>query len=224
MKSPNNFFYKLLTAAFFLVLLGGSQVQAQKYFEGSISYAIRLSGKVAQELMTNDPANIMDMHIKDDNFIVHLSGGRIPRTFLFIGDSNHTYVVDAATRRAYRRTYYVEDTNAVPPVAEPTGKKVSIKGYQCDEYKVERPEDETVTLYYVTDAIRVNMDLYAGMDKAKADFMTKGLDGRIPLRKLIKSPGLTTEIDMRSVKARKLEKENFLIPASFKLKGRDPRK
>jgi hypothetical protein len=224
MKSPNNSFFKLLAAALFVLLMGGQQVQAQKYFEGSISYAIRLSGKVALELMTNDPANIMDMHIKDDNFIVHLSGGRIPRTFLFIGDSNHTYVVDAATRRAYRRTYYIEDTTVAAPVAEPTGEKVSIKGYVCDEYKVERPKDETITYYYVNDAVRINLDLYAGMDKARADFLTEGLDGRIPLRKIIKSPGLTTEIDMRSLKAKDLDKENFLIPASFKLKNRDPRK
>lgn len=224
MISPNNFFFKLFSAAFLLTLLSAGQAQGQASFEGSISYAIRLSGKDAQELMTNDPANILDMHIKEDNFIVHLSGGRIPRTFLFIGDSNHTYVVDAATRRAYKRTYYVEDTTIAPPVAEPTGKQIVIKGYQCDEYKVVRPREKVTTLYYVTDAVRVNTDLYAGKDKAKADFMTKGLDGRIPLRKIIKTPGLTTEIDMRSVKARKLEKENFLIPASFKLKGRDPRK
>ncbi|MEM0996144.1 MAG: hypothetical protein AAGN35_03650 [Bacteroidota bacterium] len=209
------------------LLLGAllpATVQAQEAFEGSFSFAIRLSGKQAPEFLANEPANVMNMHLKEDNFIIHLSGGRIARTFLFIGDSNHTYVIDAANRRAFRRTYFQEDSTATPPKAKPTGKKIMIKNIECEEYLVTKSREKTKIYYYVSDQYRVDTQAYAGKDKAKADFLTLGLEGRIPLRKIIKTPSLTTEIDLRNAQPRDLDIENFRIPESFKLRGRDPRK
>jgi hypothetical protein len=210
----------LLLIGFMLLTLA---VQAQGSFEGSISYAIRVSGKDAQSFLENDPPKKMDLHVKEDNYIINLSGGRIPRTLLFIGDSNETYIVDAANRRAFRETYYVDTVKTVPS-AVATGKVVDIKGIACKEYVVDKPKIQEKVYYYVNDQYKVDMGLYVGMTEAKADFLTKGLEGCIPLRKVIKSPMLTTELDLMSVKKTTHAPENFLIPEGFKLKKRDPRK
>lgn len=189
-------------------------------FEGSVRYTIRLTGKDALEFGEMKPANRMDMHIRKDDFIIHLFGGQKPKTFLYIGDSNHTYIIDAANLRAFRKDYYV-DTTEVIPKAVPTGTTEMVKTYECKVYKVDRPE--RITYYYVNDQFRVNTDDYKDKDEAKANFLTEGLGGRIPLKTVIKEPGLTTEIELVSIEKKQLDKENFLIPGNFKLKGRDPR-
>lgn len=212
------------TLLLFTLTLFSHTVEAQASFEGSLSYAIRLTGKQAQEFLVNEPATKMDVHIKADNFIINLSGGRIPRTFLFVGDSNHTYIVDAANRRAFLRTYYIPDSNAVVPTAKPTGNTKMINGTECQEYKVVKPKRKEIILYYVNDQYRVDPHLFEDKDEAKADFLTKGLDGRIPFMKIIKTPGLTTELELKLIKSRDLDIENFRIPHGFKIKKRDPRK
>lgn len=191
-------------------------------FEGSVFYNIRVSGKDAASFMANKPPNKMAMHIKDDNMLVNLSGGQRPRTFLYIGDSNHTYLVDAPNRRAFRKDYY-KDTSNVVPTARKLDKTAVVKGYDCNVYGMKRPGQ--IIYFYVSDKFRVDTTLYAGeeKDEAKADFLIKGLGGRIPLKKVIKTRMLTTELEVTKINQTELHEENFLIPESFKLKGRDPR-
>jgi hypothetical protein len=212
-----------ILAAGMILLLAPVQSHAQQpSFEGSVNYTIRLSGKMADEMLSNNPPTKMDLHIKDDNFIINLMGGRIPRTFLFIGDSNETYIVDAGNRRAYKRTYF-EDTAAVSPKAVPTGLTATVKGYTCQEYKVTYTDRKEIVLFYVTDEFRVDPALFANKKDAKADFLVEGLEGRIPLRKVIKTPEVVTEIDLASIKAVTHDISNFRIPEGFVLRKRDPR-
>jgi hypothetical protein len=221
MKNLASTFPKLLV----LLVLGigfGATTQAQGSFEGSVSYAIRVTGKDAQVFLENEPPKKLDLHIKEDNYIINLSGGRIARTMLYIGDSNDTYIIDAANRRAFKETYYVDTVKTVP-IAVATGKLVDIKGIACKEFMVDKPKTQEKIFYYVNDLYRVDLALYVGKTEAKADFMTKGLEGRIPLRKVIKTPSLTTELDLMSIKKAVHDPENFLVPKGFKLKKRDPR-
>lgn len=212
------------TLALGLILLAASSLSGQtSSFEGSLSYGIRVTGKNAQAYLENEPPKRMDLHVKEDNYIINLSGGRIARTLLFIGDSNETYIVDAANKRAFRETYF-RDTVKTVPTAVATGKTVDIKGIACKEYVVEKPKIQEKVFYYVSDLYQVDMTLYASHTEAKTDFLTKGLEGRIPLRKVIQTPNLTTEIDLISVKKTTHDPENFLIPHGFVLKKRDPRK
>jgi hypothetical protein len=199
-----------------------SNVHAQTAsFEGTVDYNIRVTGKDAQAFLENEPPKKMLVHVKGGNYIISLSGGRIARTMLFIADSNETYIIDAANRRAFKETYYL-DTVKVMPEAKPTGKTVDIKGIACKEYLLNRQGEQV--FYYVSDLYRVDLKLYDGKTEAKADFMTRGLEGRIPLRKVIKSPNLETMLDLNSVKKTVHAPENFQIPAGFKIKKRDPRK
>ncbi len=205
------------------MLLFSLGLQGQS-FEGTVKYNVRVTGKAAQDYLVNEPPTGIMMHIKEDNFIVKLTGGRIARTFLFIGDSNHTYVVDIPNKRYFQRTYYA-DTSDYKPVVAPTGKTLKVQGYTCEEYKVSRKDRKEIDLYYVNDDFRVDTTLYAEHDGAKADFLVPGLGGRIPLMKVIKTPDLTTSIELALIKEEDFPMEAFRIPDGFSSKKkRDPRK
>ena len=105
--------YGILVLAFFLMVLPGI-IHAQNYFEGSVTYNITLSGDDANAIMENNPPKKMDMHVKDDNFIIQLYEARVPRTFLFIGDSSHTFGIDGAAHVYYLRDYYRDTIGFVP--------------------------------------------------------------------------------------------------------------
>lgn len=222
MKKSASSILSILAAALTLLLAPVQSHAQQPSFEGSVSYTIRLTGKAADELLTNEPPKKMDLHVKEDNFIINLSGGRIPRTFLFIGDSSETYIIDMGNRRAYKRTYF-EDTVAVSPKAEPTGVTAEVKGHTCQEYKATYTDRKEIVLFYVTDEYRVDPALFEGKKDAKADFLVEGLEGRIPLKKVIKTPELVTEIELVSIKATTHDIANFRIPKGFILRKRDPR-
>lgn len=226
MISPSISFPKaILTLAGLLFgFLLHAQQDAAASFEGTVVYNIRVSGKQAQAYMVNEPPKQMTMHVKENNFIVKLSGGRIPRTFLFIADSNHTYIVDFANSRYFQRTYY-NDTSNVKPVAVPTGETKKIKGRDCMEYVSKRTDRKENTYYYVHDDFRVDTTLFDTLDGAKADFLIQGLAGRIPLMKVIKTPGLETSVELAVIKHEKFPIEAFAIPEGFSgKKKRDPRK
>ncbi len=220
MKNLASTFPKLLVLL--ALVIGFGTAQAQGSFEGSVSYAIRVSGKDAQVFLENEPPKKLDLHIKEDNYIINLSGGRIARTMLYIGDSNDTYIIDAANRRAFKETYYIDTVKTVP-IAVATGKLLDIKGIACKEYMVDKPKTQEKIFYYVSDLYKVDLALFVGKTEAKTDFMTKGLEGRIPLKKIIKTPTLTTELDLLSVKKAVHSPENFMVPKGFKIKRRDPR-
>lgn len=222
MNSKRISFPKVLLAlmAFFM----GLNLQAQTSFEGTVVYNIRVYGKDAQNYLLNDPPKQMTMHIKENNFIVKLSGGRIPRTFLFIPDSNHTYIVDIPNERYFQRTYYVDSSEYVP-TAKPTGETKEVQNRECQEYLVKRTDRKENVYYYVHDDFRVDSTLFDTLDAAKADFLVPGLGGRIPFMKVIKTPTLTTSIELAVIKREEFPLEAFRIPEGFSnKKKRDPRK
>ena len=217
--SRKNIFF-LIGFCLFLSLLAPS-LKAQSFFEGSLSYSISLDGKIAEDLNSNKPAQKMDMHIKGGDFIVQLYEARIPKTFLFISDSNHTYVVDAANQTYFLRDYYY-DPDTVVPTAQIVKDTAHIMGHICRIYRVEKKG--MVTYYYAPDDLRVDTRLYKGKDEAKANFLIEGLEGRIPLKTVIKKPGFETTILVTSIKPKVLAPNNFRIPGSFERKIRDRRK
>lgn len=206
-----------------MMLLLSLGLQGQS-FEGTVKYNVRVTGKSAPDYLVNDPPNGIMMHIKEDNFIVKLTGGRIARTFLFIGDSNHTYVVDIPNKRYFQRTYF-RDTSDYKPVVAPTGKTKKVQGYTCQEYKVNRTDRKEIDYFYVHDDFQVDTTLFTEHDGAKADFLVPGLGGRIPLMKVIKTPNLTTSVELALIKEEEFPLAAFRIPKGFSnKKKRDPRK
>ncbi len=205
---------------FALLFVGLNGAYGQTPFEGSINYNISLTGDDAEFLLQNNPAKKMTFHLKDDNFIVHLYEARIPRTFLFIGDSNHTYVVDAAESVYYLRDYY-RDTTGFIPKAKLIKETAEVRGIACKVYQAKFPD--MIVEYYVTPLYVADTSLYAVLNEAKADFLIPGLGGMIPMKKIIREKGITTTLEMTSIVPAELGIENFRIPRSFVRKKRDHR-
>ncbi|GAB4411684.1 MAG: hypothetical protein OHK0039_17050 [Bacteroidia bacterium] len=214
----------LLPTVLLMLLAGPLRLAAQQtYFEGSVFYEVEISGAQAEALKLNEPNNRMLMHVKDADYIIQLSGGRYPKTFMFVADSNYEYSIDLTNRRAFRYSSHA-DLNRVeeaPVKAVATGKEEVILGQTCQEYRVRKEGAEF--LYYVSDAYRVNTALYPPKTQAKAGFLAPGLDGRIPLRTIRKESGLIVTTTARKVTPNAFDVEQFRIPADFEVKNRDYR-
>jgi hypothetical protein len=197
------------------------------YFEGLIKYNIEVTGikgvpsKESQEFLAKKPCLNMDMYFKDGDFIINMYNGEFPTTRLFIADSNRTYTIDVPNQRAFRFEQY-EPESSTPPTALATGKKLVVAGVECEEYKVEKP-NRTI-LYYVSDKYRVNTKLFKGKTRAYASFLTKGLNGRIPLKTIQKTNNLQITTTATKIQPQKLQKEQFRIPNGWKVSGLDLRR
>ena len=122
----------ILFISFFLITL---PAKAQHFFEGSLTFDVELKGPASEMLNKNEPNNKMTMHLRGADYIVLLSGGRYPKTFLFVADSNHEYSVDMAKREAYKYSMHGDQARASemadranPVVAKPTGKQTEVAG------------------------------------------------------------------------------------------------
>lgn len=195
------------------------------YFEGSLSFEVRLKGATADMIKQNEPNKKLLMHLKDADYIVQLSGGRYPKTFLFVADSNVEYSMDMANKRAFRFSSFNDLTQAAKeapkPEAAPTGKKEQIQGIWCEEYRMKT--EKALFLYYVNDDYRVNLARFPDKPNTKASFLARGLDGRIPLKTVKRQSGLTAITSLTKVMPREFDQEQFQIPPNFKVKKRDYR-
>ena len=195
------------------------------YFEGSLAFEVEFKGQLAPMLKENEPNTKLLMHLKDADYIVQLSGGRYPKTFIFVADSNVEYSMDMANKRAFRYSSYAdlskEGAKTAPPKAVPTGKKEQVHGIWCEEYRV--VADESQFLYYVNDEYRVNLARFPSNAQSKASFLANGLEGRIPLKTIKRQQGLMAITTLTKATPREFDKEQFQIPPNFLVKNRDYR-
>ncbi|MEM7659141.1 MAG: DUF4412 domain-containing protein [Bacteroidota bacterium] len=220
------------TTCCLLLSLGGMNVlpaqdssPGSSYFEGSMSFEVRLKGANADMIKQNEPNTKLLMHLKEADYIVQLSGGRYPKTFLFVADSNVEYSMDMANKRAFRFSSFNDLTQeakeAPAPTAEPTGKKEQVNGIWCEEYRMKT--EKAIFLFYVSDEYRVNLARFPDRANTKASFLARGLDGRIPLKTIKRQSGLIAVTTLTKVMPREFDEEQFQIPPNFKVKKRDYR-
>lgn len=196
--------------------------QKAKSFEGTIKYSVEITGPESDILLNNKPCTKMDMHFKDNNFIIHMYEGQLPMTRMYIADSSELYILDMNNEVAYRRDRRESlNTEIKPPKAIPTGDSAFVLNIKCAEYRVQKKGE--YIFYYVTDLYRIDPALFAGKKDAQVNFLTLGLDGRIPLKTVRKSSTLTVTTKADQVIPRKLEVEQFRIPPQFLIKPRDNR-
>jgi len=192
------------------------------FFEGTVEYSVEVKGSESQMLMENEPNTKMQMHIKDDSYIVKLQGGRYPKTFIFVADSNYEYSIDMKEKRAFRSSAY--NNKGMRPMykrapAKPTDKTETINGVECMIYKA--VHDSAKFTFWVSEKYKVNKELYKGKTRAQASFLVPGLKGMIPIKIVKVDKGLTTTLIMKSIKEEKFPKEQFQIPKDFIVRRRD---
>ncbi len=196
--------------------------EATPYFEGSVEYKVTVEGSEKEILFENEPNTQMAMHIKDGDYIVNLAGGRYPKTFMFIADSNYEYSVDMNNKRAFRVSVYNHYKPMwVRPPALPTGEKEMLNGVECDIYEVKT--DTSYSKIWASEKYRVNTEFYKNKKRAQANYLLPGLDGKIPLKSIKKEKGLTTTLVMTKITPTKFRKVQFTIPPDFVIKNRDNR-
>lgn len=208
---------------YIFLLLTGVILQAQvPNFEGTIRYSVDITGSEADALMASKPCTKMDMHFKDNNFIIHTHEGQFPLTRIYIADSSELYILDMTNEVAYRRDKYEGKSQEInPPKAVATGKTVMVMNIPCAEYRVQKKGE--YIFYYVNDQYRIDPDLFKGKKDAQVNFLTAGLNGRIPLKTVRKTSVLTVTTQATQIQPRKLDISQFRIPENFVIKPRDNR-
>jgi hypothetical protein len=213
-------FFAFLTLSF----LAFSNLFAQDFFQGTIQFKVELDGPEVELLMMNEPNDKMTMHIKDANYIVRLHGGKYPKLFLFVADSNYEYSMDMKNSRAFRYSPHTDLSKAKetePVMAVATGKKETVNNIECDEYRLKK--GNAIFYYYVNDQYRVNLDAFPEKCRAKPSFLANGLEGRIPIKTVKKTKDLTVVTTAKSLQRKEFKLEQFLIPPNFEVKNRDYR-
>lgn len=197
-------------------------LHAQPFFEGTFEYKVEMTGADADQIKQNEPNNNLTMHMKDASYIVTLFGGRTPKNFMFVADSNYQYILQADQQRAFK--YYphadIDSTKKkeekIPAVK--TDKTATVLNEMCMVYEVKKA-DET-TYYMVSDKYRINIDLYKDKTRANALFLVPGLEGRIPLKTIRKKETLTVTTTVSKITPRKFDISQFQIPAGFEVRKR----
>lgn len=205
-----------------------AHAQETPFFMGSIWYEVEFTGPMAKDLEVNEPNTKALIHVKDNNYIVQLSGGRYPKTFMFVADSNYEYSMDTRNRIAYRYSLYADLNKQkgakqveTKPTAQPTGKTVMVKNMSCDEYRL--PIKDGYMLIYVDDAYRVDIAHYPKRPRSKANWLIPGLEGRIPLQTIKVLENIRIRQTYTKIQAREMKDSQFRIPPSFTVSGRDRR-
>lgn len=220
-------FFLLLVCIPFLLT---AQHEGSDFFEGSINFSVDFTGPQAEILKENDPNSQLLMHLKDGDYIVQLSGGAYPKTFIFVADSNYEYSMDMVNKRAFRYSSHSDMNKATAKSvvkAVPTGKELTIKNVICQEYRMKKQDPKTKEItyftFFVSDAYRVDVTKFPTKTRAKASFLIPGLDGRIPLKTIKKQRGLTVITTATKMTPKEFDTEQFRIPFGFVVKNRDYR-
>ncbi len=214
---------KYLILLIILLTVSGVYGQEEPYFEGTISYEVELKGPQAPIIQENEPNTQMQMHIKGASYITVLKGGRYPKTFIFVADSNREYSVNYESKMAYRFSAYsdrVKEQKARPK-AVATGQLAMVNEIECEVFKVKT--EDSYFLYFVNEAYRVNLALYPEKIRARPFFLIDGLEGRIPLKVIKKQRGLTVTQLAKTIKPKIFDEAQFKIPSNFTVKNRDLR-
>lgn len=218
----------LRTASVLLLAFMATSTFAQDYFEGTMNFSVKYEGEMAEMLAQNEPNDQLTMHVREGDYIVLLKGGRYPKTFLFVADSNYEYSIDQNNRRAFRysphndlnmETHQLERNEELE--AQDTGETEEVNGRLCKIYRLRKPE--AVFYYYVSDDYKVDRSKFPDPCRSKAAFLVPGLEGRIPLKTVRKERELTVVTTVTSIKAREFNPGQFKIPAGFEVKKRDYR-
>lgn len=227
-----------LVSAFMMLLslsVAAQDLPYSDFFTGTFNFEVEYKGPAANFLKENEPNNKLQMHITDGSYIVNLMGGRHPKTFIFVPDSNFTYSMDVATKRAFRRSAHTDVARGKKlPKAEFTGKTVTLEGIgvqtgdtkvkqdiECQIYKCEK--EDGLFYFYVNEDYRTNRSLYRTKRGAQASFLISGLDGMIPLKTVKKTKDLTVTTYVKSIKAKEFNPIQFTIPPDFTVHKRDYR-
>jgi hypothetical protein len=218
-------FFTYSIISLFCILFTFAQEGETSYFEGTITYEVKFSGAAAENLQVNEANNELVIHMKDGDYIINLKGGRYPKTFMYVNKKDIEYSVDVSEKKAYIYSSHTdinrETHKEEPPIAQNTGKSDEVNGIMCDIYRMKKGDDYFT--FFVSDQYVVDLVFFEGKKRAKPLFLVKGLDGKIPLKIIRKTPNLTVVTTVKQFTPRTFSTEQFELPTDFEVSKRDYR-
>ncbi|MFK7969127.1 MAG: hypothetical protein AB8F95_02115 [Bacteroidia bacterium] len=210
---------------FLLPIFAFAETADSTHFNGTVTYTVEMKGPKADYLLLNKPPDKMQMHVFNGDYIINLTGGEIPKTFMYINKHDREFSVDPMNKVAFKFNPH-EDLNRETHKKEPVavklkGKTGVVLGDTCDVYAIKK--GESFLYFFVNDKYRVDTTLYKGKVQAKPNFLVKGLGGRIPLKIVRKQEGLMVTTTCTGIKRRDFDKSQFRIPKDFTIRNRDYR-
>jgi hypothetical protein len=193
-------------------------------FSGTVAYTVEMKGPIAEQIGLNEPNNKIEMHIHQGDYIVNLTGGRYPKTYLYINKMDREYSVDASQKVAFKFSAHEDinrETEKEKPVARAIDKQEEVNGYLCEVYGIKK--DGATIFFFVNENFRVDTTLFDDKVQAKPNFLVPGLGGLIPLKTIKKQQGLTVTTTCKMIKEREFDPSQFTIPEDFEIRNRDYR-
>ena len=218
-----------LQAAFFVfVLLAGSSF-AQKNFQGTITYDVKITGENANMYAGMMP-NKYVFKIRNSEMRMRMEGGMMAGMFgdVLVDQSGSVFLINenkqSAQKVVNQANQKKEELNDTAIKVTKLGEVVTIAGKKCQKYKVEINNSEKTKevewIWSCADMQITSSDKDAMMVPKLA---RKGIDG-FPLKIMTTKEGMTMTMTATSVVDEKLNDDIFKVPSGFKISEFDPSK
>ncbi len=210
----------------FLVLSAlALQSYAQKSFEGTITFSMKVMGSGAEMMAAFMPTGSIHQY-KGADYLMKFEGGMMGS---MMGDilmkDGVVYAVKTDEKTAYK---FEDEANGEAPPKPNISKEdevIEILGYKCQKYlaETETPQGPVSVYVWATQDLKIAKPKTSGKSSMmmSSSLFMEGVDG-VVLKKMtnIDAMGmtLTTVETVTEIKAGKLSKKLFVIPKNFAMK------
>jgi hypothetical protein len=200
-----------------------------RYFEGSISYSVDLTGEMSAMLKTFLPES-MTFRFRKMDMAMTIEGGIMAKmgNMIFLGEKSEAYLIDRENKKAMRVMPKSKEFKPSPPVVVKESETQNIAGFPCSKYKIAtRDKEGNAKISYVWATEKLNL-LKSNNSEGAADqfksFMIKGVKG-IPLKMVNTQANLgTVTLTATRVQPEKLADSYFCVPVGYSIEEFDPMK
>lgn len=200
---------------------------AQKPFEGTIVYSIKMLGENADQMAAFMPESY-EYSVKDHLLKFKMNGGMTAAMmgeFIVDGKAETAYMVKHNEQTVYKMPTEDEDEAEVggEPQITKEDETIEIAGYQCQKYAVTKDMgngEESTQYLWVTEEIQIEKPKKS-KKMSGGNIFVDGIDG-FPLKVMTETMGMTMIMTATTLDMTKLDKEEFEIPSNYEMKEFDP--
>ena len=191
-----------------------------QYFEGVITFDVKLSGDMAEQFKPMMP-NTYIWKFKDGKFVMEMNGGMMAalmgNKIVYTGEK--VYFINDAQKTAYEAKDEDKENTPEPEIkVTDLGKYETIAGYKCKKYKVTVTSERgtQTTWLWATDKIKIKPPKNP---KVGQGFIFKGVEG-FPLKTMteMSEVGVVVTTIAKSVEKKSLPDSEFEVPNGYSVK------
>lgn len=211
-------FLLLLSLLFFV-----TTSQAQKDFEGKITFSMEYEGAMASQMAAMAPSSMI-YQVKGVDTRFEMKGGMMASALgIVIAKSNEKmmYMIKDSEKKAYKMPMEKDAETTTKPTVTKEDEVVEILGYKCQKYKVvSLAQGQDITQYiWAAKDIKVSKP-QGGGQAAGGNLHIEGVEG-FPLKTIaiatVMGMEITTNTTAIEVSTKKLKKTDFTVPKGYKI-------